>query len=400
MYQSLKTLSISAMMSVCITAYAQAQEGIHFNNQGAFSEVLAESSNKGKLIFMDCYTSWCAPCKWMEKNVFVNDTVSTLYNARFVNYKMDMEKGEGPELAKRYSVRVFPTYLFLNGKGEVVHKATSRMEVAEFIEEAERALDPKRNFAAVEKEFNNGNRSNQLLLNYAIALNKFNREKSDSVSKLLVAQLKDKELLSDIGWQTIQQFGWNEEDRLGKFFLQHIDAYSVKYGVAPVRKVQDRLTTSALYGMMRRKDSTAFFTRLAPWQQSPDADQQKKALQMEADYYLGSGNVNGFVRVTDLGLKGRLKDDDMLLSFIARRSQYEGGKNKRIIEQAYKMAKRAVEINPEEYSNQSTFAKVCQEMGYKEEALRAAEKSYELALKETSKIQGLARKLIDEIKAM
>lgn len=97
------------------------------------------------------------------------------------------------------------------------------------------------------------------------------------------------------------------------------------------------------------------FTRLAPWQQSPEADPQKKALQMEADYYLGSGNVNGFVRVTDAELKGRLKDDDMLLSFIARRSQYEGGKNKRIPEQAYKMAKRAVEINPEEYSHQSTF---------------------------------------------
>lgn len=400
MNRSLKTISLSALLSVCIFANAWAQEGIHFNSQGAFKEVLAESAKTGKLVFMDCYTSWCAPCKWMEKNVFVNDTVATFYNTNFVNYKMDMEKGEGPALVKRYGVKVYPTYLFLNGKGEVVHKSTSRMEVAEFMEEAHKALDPKRSFFALEKKFESGDRSNEVLLEYAIAVGKFNRQKADSVSRLLVAQLTDAELLKETGWKTIQQFAWNETDRLGTHFLQHRAEYAKLYGEAAVRKVQDRLTTSTLYGLIRKKDSLAFFTRLAPWQQSTDRELQKRALQMEADYYLGSGNIDGFVRVTNKGLADLLKDDDMSLSFIARRSQYEAGKNRRVLEQAYKMAKRAVEINPEEYSNQSTFAKVCQEMGYKAEALKAAEKSYQLALKETSKIQGLAQKLIDEIKAM
>lgn len=400
MNQSLKTLSLSAILSVCIFATAQAQDGIRFNSQGEFKAVLAESERTGKLIFMDCYTSWCAPCKWMEKNVFINDTVAKFYNARFVNYKMDMEKGEGPALNKRYGVKVYPTYLFINGKGEVVHKATSRMEVAEFMEEAQKALDPKRSFAALEKKFTDGDRSNQLLLEYAVALGKFNREKGDSVSRLLIAQLKDNELLTETGWKTIQQFAWNESDRLGTFFLAHRKEYAAKYGEAPVQKLQDRLTTSTLYGLIRKKDSLAFFTRLAPWQQSPQKDLQKKALQMEADYYLGSGNIKGFVAVTNKGLADLWKNDDMTLSFIARRSQYEGGKNRAVLEQAYKLAKRAVEINPEEYGNQSTFAKVCQEMGYKEEALKAAEKSYQLALQETSKIQGLAQKLIDEIKKM
>lgn len=400
MNQPLKTLSLSAILSVCIFAFAQAQEGIRFNNQGAFEAVLAESEQSGKLVFMDCYTSWCAPCKWMEKNVFINDTVSALYNARFVNYKMDMEKGEGPALTKRYGVKVFPTYLFLNGKGEVVHKATSRMEVAEFIEEAEKALDPKRSFAALEKRFVNGDRSNELLLGYAVALGKFNREKGDSVSKLLITQLQEADMLTETGWKAMQHFARNEDDKLGKYLLQHRSGFVEKYGEAPVRKVQDRMTSSTLYGLMRRKDSAAFFNRLAAWQQSPERDLQKRALQLEADYYLGSGNVKGFVEVTNKGLAGLLKDDDAALSFIARRSQYESGKNRQVLEQSYKMAKRAVEIGPEEYSNQSTFAKVCQEMGYKEEALKAAEKSYQLALQETSKIQGLAQKLINEIKAM
>ncbi len=400
MNQSLKTLSLSAILSVCIFASAQAQEGIRFNSQGEFKAVLAESAKTGKLIFMDCYTSWCAPCKWMEKNVFVNDTVAAFYNARFVNYKMDMEKGEGPALNKRYGVKVYPTYLFLNGKGEVVHKATSRMEADKFMDEARKALDPKRSFTALEKKFNDGNRSNEVLLEYAIALQYFNRQKADSVGQLLIVQLKDGDLLTELGWRTIQQFTWSETDRLGAYFVQHRDAYAGKFGEEPVKKMHERLISSALYGLIRKKDSTAFFTRLAPWKQSPEQELQKKAFQLEAEYYLTSGNIAGFVKLTDSALEGPMKNDDMGLGFIARRSSYITGKNRQVLEQAYKMAKRAAEINPEEYSNQSTYAKACQDMGYKAEALKAAEKTYQLALKETSKIQGLAQKLLDEIKAM
>ncbi|MGX5819494.1 thioredoxin family protein [Chitinophaga lutea] len=400
MNQSFKTLSLAAILGVCFFAAARAQEGIRFNSQGEFKAVLAESQKTGKLIFMDCYTSWCAPCKWMEKNVFVNDSVAAFFNARFVNYKMDMEKGEGPVLNKRYGVKVYPTYLFLNGKGEVVHKATSRMEADAFMDQARKALDPKRSFTALEKKFNEGDRSNAVLLEYAIALQHFNRQKADSVAQLLIAQLQDKELLTEIGWKTIQQFTWSETERLGAWFLQHRDAYAKKFGEEPVKKMQERLTSSALYGLIRKKDSVAFFTRLAPWKQSSDQDLQRRAFQMEAEYYLTSGNIAGFVQLTNDALKGLMKDDDQGLSFIARRSSYMAGKDKLVLAQAYKMAKRAAEINPEEYSNQSTYAKASQEMGYKEEALKAAEKSYQLALKETSKIQGLAQKLIDEIKAM
>jgi uncharacterized protein YyaL (SSP411 family) len=53
-----------------------------------------------KPIFVDCYTSWCAPCKKMEQTVFVNDTVYKFYNEHFINFKVDMEKGEGVEMKK------------------------------------------------------------------------------------------------------------------------------------------------------------------------------------------------------------------------------------------------------------------------------------------------------------
>ena len=38
-----------------------AQEGVRFRDL-AFNEALAQAKAEDKLVFMDCYTSWCGPC--------------------------------------------------------------------------------------------------------------------------------------------------------------------------------------------------------------------------------------------------------------------------------------------------------------------------------------------------
>ncbi|MBS0030314.1 thioredoxin family protein [Chitinophaga sp. 22321] len=395
-----KMLSAGMLLSTCLTLQAQQSEtGIVFRKD-AFTEVLKESARTGKLVFIDCYTSWCAPCKWMEKNVFVNDTAAAYYNNTFINYKIDMEKGEGPALRQRYQVQVFPTYLFLNSKGDLVHKATSRMETAEFVEEGKKALDPKRSLAAMEKAFNNGQRSKENLLSYALALQKSDRNKCDTVTRILMDQLTEADLLTPLGWQVIQAFVWDENEKPGKYFVAHADEYTKKYGAVATGKIQERLLSTALYGLIRKKDSVAFFTRLAPWQQSQDAGVQRKAVMMEAEYYVTTADVKNFVRVTDKGLQGVLQQDDAGLSFLARRSQYLAAGNKGLLQQAYKLAKRAAVIAPNEYSNQGTLARICQELGNKPEALEAAEATCRLSLLETSKIQKIAQKELDEIKQM
>ena len=44
-------------------------EGIAFF-KGTWQEVLEQAKKENKLIFMDCYTSWCGPCKMLAKEVF------------------------------------------------------------------------------------------------------------------------------------------------------------------------------------------------------------------------------------------------------------------------------------------------------------------------------------------
>lgn len=94
-------------------------DGIRFADL-TFAEALVKAKAENKLIFMDCYTTWCGPCKRMANEVFTLPEVGRVFNAKFINLKVDMEKGEGVELAKRFKVSAYPTLLLIDGEGNVV----------------------------------------------------------------------------------------------------------------------------------------------------------------------------------------------------------------------------------------------------------------------------------------
>lgn len=95
--------------------------GVAFNDC-SFSEALAKAAKEGKHVFIDCYTDWCVPCRKMANEVFPQASVGGYFNKHFVSIKMDMEKGEGPELAKRYNVKAYPTMLVLDAQGNEVRR--------------------------------------------------------------------------------------------------------------------------------------------------------------------------------------------------------------------------------------------------------------------------------------
>ena len=118
------------------------QESINFE-KGTFKEILAKAKKEKKLVFMDAFAVWCGPCKLMEKNIFPLPSVKEYYNANFINARFDMEKGEGREIAAKYGIRSYPSFLFLNGDGEVVMTNYGYMGEEGFLAMAKEANNPK-----------------------------------------------------------------------------------------------------------------------------------------------------------------------------------------------------------------------------------------------------------------
>src|SRR5690554_4354758 len=101
-----------------------AVKGIRFlDNEESWQSVIDMSKAENKPIFVDVYTEWCGPCKWMDQNVFNQSEVAEFMNQEFINVKVDAEKGWGKDFAQQFRISGYPTFLYFNPQGQVVMTA-------------------------------------------------------------------------------------------------------------------------------------------------------------------------------------------------------------------------------------------------------------------------------------
>ncbi len=109
-------------ISFSFTTKKPSDDGIKFESI-TVAEAMAQAKVSGKLIFIDCYTDWCGPCKTMARTAFKEKEVGDVFNAQFINVKVEMEKdAEGPEMTRKYQIQGYPTLLVIDSNGKVVKK--------------------------------------------------------------------------------------------------------------------------------------------------------------------------------------------------------------------------------------------------------------------------------------
>ena len=114
---------------------------VDFVKNSTLTDITNQAEREGKLVFLDLYTEWCLPCKLMTEDVYTDQNIGDFMNANFVNYKVDAEKGNGPNLRLLYNVENFPGLLFLDAKGRVLEKKLGAAYQTELLAMANRAID-------------------------------------------------------------------------------------------------------------------------------------------------------------------------------------------------------------------------------------------------------------------
>ena len=133
-----------------------------------YKEALAAAKAEKKLVFIDFYTSWCGPCKMMMKNIFPLKEVGNYLNSKFVCIKIDAEKGEGPELAKRYQVKAYPTFVAINPAEEILMtKVGGSGSGSGFIGRIDRLIAPDKTPERMKQRYESGERTADLISAYA-----------------------------------------------------------------------------------------------------------------------------------------------------------------------------------------------------------------------------------------
>ncbi len=120
----------------------QAQE-INFE-KGSWQETVAKAKAQNKPIFIDFFTTWCGPCKQLEQKVYSKPEVIQKMNANFINFKIDAEKGEGPNLARKFEVSAYPFLVWADKNQNVLLTDAGYMPVSEFLKSVDNALNQYR----------------------------------------------------------------------------------------------------------------------------------------------------------------------------------------------------------------------------------------------------------------
>ncbi len=192
-------------------------QGIEFFH-GTWEEAKAKAKESGKLVFVDAYTTWCGPCKRMAADIFPQPEVGTYYNANFINYKLDMEKGEGPAFAKKYGIRAYPTLLFINGEGEKVYNHVGGSDAKGLVFIGSTAIEKYDKSPALAVKYNGGDKSPELILEYIKALNSSNKSSLKVANEYLNGQ---KNNISDVHYRIIYEAATTSDSKPYEYLISN-----------------------------------------------------------------------------------------------------------------------------------------------------------------------------------
>ena len=186
-------------------AYSQGIEFLHLSYEEACEKAAKEKKN----LFFDIYTTWCGPCKIMDRTVFSQKEAGDYYNSHFISIKLDAEKEADSGFFKHYKATAYPTFFWLDPEGNLLDTKTGVLPVDGLIEIGKAATQTKLGEKAkdLEKRWQDGERSFSLLQEYAFGvLQVSDPRKTKSVVEDYIKGLSDEEKRSIQSFSVIRPF--------------------------------------------------------------------------------------------------------------------------------------------------------------------------------------------------
>lgn len=176
-----------ALLGLAIQMNAQTTEGMKFCKEGTkFAEAVAQAKAEKKMVFLDCYTSWCGPCKMMARDIFPQKKVGDFMNPKFICIKIDMEKGEGPSLTQKFQVSAFPTFIIFNSDAQEIGRFLGGSDADGFIDRVKKASIDNGSID-MDKQWEQGNRDESFLKQYLTSLgNAYKNQRANDVAEALL----------------------------------------------------------------------------------------------------------------------------------------------------------------------------------------------------------------------
>ncbi|NNC84704.1 MAG: DUF255 domain-containing protein [Bacteroidia bacterium] len=361
-----------------INAQENAVTGIDFE-KGTWTEIVAKAKAENKLIFLDAYASWCGPCKHMAKNIFTQEEVAAFYNRNFINAKIDMEKGEGVEIAKKYNVKSYPTFLFIDGDGSVMHQACGVKEAKPFITLGETAFEDHRTTSAFMKNFEGSELTVTFMNDYLNVLS----DACISTKEPLSTYFNKYPVQEYMDFENISLFLEYVRDNKNPMFQELVKKQYDFHETLNNDQVDNKLIDVYSYSFKlasRNKDKNEFDRLQREIIANKLIVSEELMLKSDMIWYRYQKNWGKYASTAKSYVPAFAIDDYRELNSIAW-AFYENVENEEALTNALGWIETSLKLKSE-YSNMDTYAALLYKLGKKEDALNAAHKAMRMAEEE------------------
>lgn len=249
---------------------AMAQEkGMHFEHGSTWADIKAKAKAENKYIFVDCFTTWCGPCKYMSANVFPQEKVGEFMNAKYLNVKVQMDQtpkddeevkkwyDDAQKIAKDYSIRAYPTFLVFSPDGTIVDRQVGGGEADQFLARCAASLDPNQQYYPQLEKYQNGQKDTAFLRKLAyLARDKYDEKNASEVAKAYLAQQSNLYTPGNINF--VGNFTNSSKDPGFDMFLHHADKINKVLGPGTAEaKLMEIAGKEEVFPALRTKDDSA-----------------------------------------------------------------------------------------------------------------------------------------------
>ena len=210
--------------------------GIEFEHL-SLKEGLEKAKKENKKLFIDIYATWCGPCKYLTKNVFVDEDLGEFINENFIALKLDGERDDGLILMEEFNLDSYPTLLFLDTDRALMRKIVGAVSAEDIISGGNAALHPESTkIYQLQKKYDDGDRDRKLMSDLAIEMLNEDLDNEEVVAEFL--ELFPKADLENEDEFIIFCIGVTDPDdaRLVKF-IKNIKTHAKNHGDMAATKV-------------------------------------------------------------------------------------------------------------------------------------------------------------------
>ncbi len=387
-------ISIQVILIVLFSMSVMAQ-GVSFKKIN-LAEALFLAKKENKKILIDFYTDWCGPCKWMDKNVFTDDSLAATVAKSFIPVKADGED-KNLDINKQFKISAFPTFLFLNQKGEILYKFVGKRTKEAFTEELLHALNPELQICTFQNKYNAGKRDSAFLFKYGNLLKKQHMP----VRKISAEYL---EMIGEENWAKTENINFllSTQKLYDSPYFKYIVNNKSDLEEIVDKKALDKYIFSSMYNatylisgntdFKQKKHLIADLKKFLPEEKSKYFISKFK----ETFAYNQKDKTNIRIKFSKLHYKKYPNANEM--NAVAW-NLYKKGENKRMLKYGLELVNESISLSKEVSANfLDTKARILFKLERNEKALLTAIEAAELAKAKKLDIYDDLLKLIEEIK--